>query len=67
MKVEVEVLVGVGSASRLLAVSRLTVHHYLKASRFPGAFQLPSGMWRIPMSDIDAIRQAGAMKGASNG
>lgn len=57
MKIEVEAVLGVGAAARLLSVSRLTVHNYLKAGRFPRAFQLPSGVWRIPLSDVEALRR----------
>lgn len=54
-RVPVERLVGVGASARLLSVSRQTVHHYLKAGVFQGAFQLPTGVWRIPLGEIEAV------------
>ena len=55
MKIETEVILGVGAAARLLSVSRLTIHNYLRAGYFSGAFQLPTGVWRIPLTDIGAL------------
>lgn len=57
VKVDVEVLVGVGAVARVFAISRQTVENYLRDGRFPGAFQLPTGVWRIPMADIEALRK----------
>ncbi len=55
--VQAEVIVGVGAAARVLSVSRPTVHNYLREGRFPGAFQLPTGVWRIPLANIEVLRQ----------
>ena len=59
VKVDAEILVGVGGAARMLAVSRQTVENYIRDGRFSGAFQLPTGVWRIPLTDIEAMRKAG--------
>jgi excisionase family DNA binding protein len=54
--------------ARMLAISRNTVHEWLRAGKIPGAFSLPSRerrMWRIRRGDLDQFienlrRQAAA-------
>ncbi len=57
--------VAVGSAADALAVDRHTIQNYLKRGTFPGARRLPSGHWRIPLSEIN--RAAGVSEEAKNG
>lgn len=45
-----------GEASALLpSVTRRTVQAWASKGRFPNAIQLPSGQWRIPRKDVEAI------------
>lgn len=45
-----------GEASALLpSVTRRTVQASASRGRFPNAIQLPSGQWRIPRKDVEAI------------
>ncbi len=48
-------LVSVGTVARLLGVSRPSVRSYIAEEVFPGAFQLPSGHWRIPLAEVEAL------------
>ena len=52
-----ELLSSVGDIANALSVTTLTIHNYLKSGYFPNAFQLPTGVWRIPVSDLDALRK----------
>ncbi|KAA9224726.1 helix-turn-helix domain-containing protein [Corynebacterium amycolatum] len=43
------------AAELLPAVKRRTVQSWAVKGRFPNAIQLPSGQWRIPRKDVEAI------------
>ncbi|MHC9767322.1 helix-turn-helix domain-containing protein [Corynebacterium diphtheriae] len=43
------------AAERLPAVSIRSVQAWAKKGRFPNAIRLPSGHWRIPLEDVQAI------------
>jgi len=51
-----EPVAGVSPVAEALGVTSLTIHNYIRAGYFPGAFQLPTGVWRIPVSDVEALR-----------
>ena len=45
-----------GEAAALLpSVTRRTVQSWASKGQFPNAIQLPSGQWRIPRKDVEAI------------
>lgn len=45
-----------GEAAALLpSVTRRTVQSWAAKGQFPNAIQLPSGQWRIPRKDVEAI------------
>ena len=48
-------LVSVGPAAVRLGVSRPTLIAYIERGAFPAAFQLPSGHWRIPLWQVEAL------------
>ncbi len=50
-----ETLVAVGYMARRLGVNRLTARGYLARGVCPGAFQLPSGQWRVPVVEVEAL------------
>jgi len=52
-----EPVTGVSAVADDLSVTSLTIHNYIRAGFFPGAFQLPTGVWRIPVRDVKALRQ----------
>lgn len=41
-----------------IGVHPRTVRRYADQGVFPNAYKLPSGLWRIPQSDIDAFKCA---------
>lgn len=43
--------------AKRLGVTRQTARNYAEAGHFPNARKLPSGLWQIPDSDIDAFLQ----------
>ena len=58
--------VSLGIAARKLSVSRATMLVYVKQGRFPRAFEPPTGIWRVPLADVEAMRDAGIV-GTANG
>ncbi len=46
----------------VLRVDRRTVINYCQQGRFPNAFRLPGGGWRIPERDVVALTHAGAIE-----
>ena len=45
-------------AAQELGLARDTISKYCLEGRFPTAYQLGGGPWRIPPADLDAFRKA---------
>ncbi|MBF8266152.1 MAG: hypothetical protein HW384_2016 [Dehalococcoidia bacterium] len=54
--------VGVDIVAQILHVNRYTARSYLEAGIFPGAGQLPTGVWSIPVVEVNAMLRNGAVK-----
>ncbi|MBW3656430.1 MAG: helix-turn-helix domain-containing protein [Gemmatimonadetes bacterium] len=43
---------------KALGRSRTQVCHYATEGKFPGAYQMPDGSWRFPVSSLEAFKEA---------
>jgi predicted site-specific integrase-resolvase len=48
-------LIGTAELARRWQVSRYTIHRMCVDGHIPGAWQLPTGTWRIPLTAVLAI------------
>lgn len=55
-------LLTASDAAALLGISRFTMHEYLQAGKFPGAFQIGTRgrFWLVPRVEVECRRRAAA-------